>query len=501
MLMSNYRFTLENFITMSNYVSSVLTESVLSPGEVRDVFYAAAEQIEPEFDEILSAIKRISKTSDIMNASSEDIKQVTKDRLDGIDYGDLPKDVVNKFEDEIKAFLEKESSRHTLSFLLSVIAATNAASKGNMNPYVLQAWIADVLQELRNMGGQKENHINLEFPLVETLPPLGFFTNLSSIAQHLTHMDATMDDDVRRAMKAAKKRKKEKKGSDYQILTTWGGKKKNINQTDFDSLLRSWEDIGRPSESSDIIKLLKKEGFTNNEIMRIFKKANVTLQKERMFNVRKKRNDSIAKLAQLTYKWGLEDLAINYIKDNHGTLLDSTDNDLVLENQVELTDSDLRKIFITVADIQTQKNQKYSPQQVIDKIEEWARDVKKTPAESEKQALVKEIANFLADLPTDDLWNNVVASVEKIIRSSRVDPKFADKAISNIRMGKIVERQNYVYITCFLLECGMSWDDLALQPTPISENKVRINHTIYGKNILIEDLLREIVVLQYIKNH
>lgn len=503
--MSTRKFTLENYLRLSDYTATVLTEARLSPGEVRDVFYAAAEQIDPDFDEIIKSIKRISSTSGISDASDSEIKQATLNRLSGIDYGDVPPDEVQAFEQAVKEFMGDESKVHRLSFLLSVVAATNAASKQNMNPIVLQSWMREVLDELRKMGSKNEQIVNLENPMVEALPPLGFFTNLSSIARHLSILDTGLDDegDARVAKNLAKQKRKNKRSTDHQILRTWGGKKKDISQLDFDKLLRAWEDSGRPHESEAIIKILKKEGFRNNQIMHIFRKANVNLQKERLFNIKKKRSDAVAKLAQLTYKWGLEKVAKQYIRDNHASIFDSVDEDLNEDDETAtglgLTNQELRKIFMNVAELQTDKNHRLSPTKLIDRIQDWAREIKRTPSEADKEALIKEIANLLADVAKDQTHEQIVQSVEKIIRSSRVDPNFADKAIANIKMGKVMERENYLLVTCFLLECGTSWNEFALRPTAISENKIRIDHTIYGRDILIEDLLCDAVMLQYIK--
>lgn len=495
--MSKYSFTKDNFLSLSNYAGSMLNESArLSPGEVRDIFYAAAEQVDPKFQEIIQSLKQLSKQSEL-NLSPEEIAKLTKEKLNAIDYGDMDSAEITQFERAVQGFLKDTGGSPRMVFLLSVIAATQAASSQGMEPSMMRAWMSEIMDTLALMNtGNNESIVSLEEPLNEAIPPLGFFKGLSSIAKHLSHMDPTMDRDAKLAKKHQKSRAKSRLSTDKQILMKFGGLKKgNLKNLDFDSLLAEWERLGRPTDSNKIIKMLKQVGYSNNQIMHIFRKAGVTLQKERLFNIRRKRNDAIAKLASLIYKHGFEELMIKHINTK---LLIPVKEDV--EEKEGFTDSQLRSIFINAVNLQNKEHQDLSSQEVLKDVSNWAKEIQRSPSDEDKEAAIKKIVNLLADIEKDQEWEQISAKAEKIIMSAKVDPNFTKKAMSSLKMGKIIEHDNYMLATYFLLESGFGWDDFALQPTKIDENKYRLDRTLYGKNVLVEDLLHDAVMLQYIKN-
>lgn len=140
----------------------------------------------------------------------------------------------------------------------------------------------------------------------------------------------------------------------------------------------------------------------------------------------------------------------------------------------------------------SKEQRQQSIQQLNNYIKKVSQSINAEPNVQEKMKRIKEVVNVMADRKGYPEWDNAKATVERIIKQSKVDGAFAGSALKRLETGKTMTESWRVYFINQLLEqTNVSWDDLNLVVLKESKNYFIANKNFYKLDTIFESLLNE----------
>lgn len=118
-------------------------------------------------------------------------------------------------------------------------------------------------------------------------------------------------------------------------------------------------------------------------------------------------------------------------------------------------------------------NRRQELQNINHYVRNWATAINRTTDRREKIALAKEVVNYLADRHKYDSAQEVIKSVESILKKAGLGEMGAN-AVYRLRQGIHYESINFDIIGRLLSECDLSWNDIGVSVS-LHENMVYVN--------------------------
>lgn len=301
----------------------------------------------------------------------------------------------------------------------------------------------------------------------------------------------------------------------------------------YDMLISHWQDVGRPMDSKNIIKMLKKRGYTNSEIKKVFKDADVPLVPEKagvlgrgLFGTKSSgnRNEIVIRASELIIKHGLRKVILQYLRDNHRIKVNIEDphsNDPA-SKVAKRKRKEEREKEMQAAELERQRARQDAEDKAADEekarrerkhsggsenlsgrrqasgfrppsnwagknesVDTWVKNIQQTINEEEKVVLAKNIVYHLFDYVNNPEWENVVSSVNNEIRESKINENFVNLELST--KTKVIEHDRYMVATYLLTESELTWSDIHLKPVPIEENLYRLDKKLINNKVILSE--------------
>jgi hypothetical protein len=137
-------------------------------------------------------------------------------------------------------------------------------------------------------------------------------------------------------------------------------------------------------------------------------------------------------------------------------------------------------------------DKRQTQQNLNDYVKKVAQTINNTVDIKKKMQLTKEIVNYMADRKDYPEWDNALATVQRVIKSTDLDPGFANSAVNRLKSGNTMSESLRIYYINQLLESvGFSWEEIGLEV--ITEGTtLRIVESNYTEtNALFESILNE----------
>lgn len=266
-------------------------------------------------------------------------------------------------------------------------------------------------------------------------------------------------------------------------------KQKSIRSKDdisYNSLVQAWMRNNRPTDSDEIIKMLKREGLSNADIKKVFRNAGVPLSV--------KRDEIVIKLAHIAKKHKLNDLLIAHLEKDHNIKMGESTEAIKYIVEAELSDSEIKNIFQVLVKKDQTENKNKTANEMVSDINSWAKELNKMTSEDEKINSIKNVISLLADNKAHPNWAELSKMVQDVVLSSNISPNVIDDAIVSIKSGKVMEKSRYLACTLLLSECFLTWSSLSLKPIRVDENSYQLYNLVSGKPILLEEFFLDLLV-------
>lgn len=195
-----------------------------------------------------------------------------------------------------------------------------------------------------------------------------------------------------------------------------------------DQLEKLWTDSGSPRDLDDIVQILSRAGFNNENIKQILKQTGVKFGSAR--------DPKIAALAKIIISTGIKDRVLQYLKNQKG-ITEALDPKVNLQS-ITLTDEQIKQIFVSIVgnQVRVKQQSQNDPQNKAQYyLKQWMRSFGMADQKT-KENLIREMVNYWADRKNQPEWKTYVDKLTQIFQHSGLDEPFINRAVMSLQKGK-----------------------------------------------------------------